>query len=148
MKSILSDGHSSRLYSELVDKKQLALRIFSSYPKSFDPNLFYFYAICGAGVEENTLEKAIYDELDKIKEKGVEEKELQKIKNQKLTGFYHSMETINARSNNLGTYELYFGDYKKLYTAPEEYSKVTSEDIKRVAKKATGNSRRKEKERS
>ena len=29
---------------------------------------------------------------------------------------------------------MYFGDYKKIFSAPEEYQNVTNNDIKRVAK--------------
>jgi len=59
---------------------------------------------------------------------------LQKVKNQKLISFYSQIETINGKSNNLGSYELFFGDYKKMFDAPKEYEKVTLDDIKRVAK--------------
>ena len=47
--------------------------------------------------------------------------------------FYSQLETINGKSNNIGTYEVFFGDYKKMFDAPSEYSKVTSDDVKRVA---------------
>ena len=30
---------------------------------------------------------------------------------------------------------LFFGDYKKLFTAPDDYKKVTAEDVKKVAGK-------------
>jgi predicted Zn-dependent peptidase len=43
------------------------------------------------------------------------------------------METINGKADNIGTYELFFGDYRKLFTAPEDFKKVTVEDIQRVA---------------
>ena len=45
------------------------------------------------------------------------------------------METINGKANTIGTYELFFGDYKKLFSAPEDYNKVTREDIQQVAQK-------------
>ena len=63
----------------------------------------------------------------------ISENELQKIKNQKLIEFYAQIETINGKSNNIGTYELFFGDYRKMFDAPAEYSKVSIEDVKRVA---------------
>ncbi|RYG41496.1 MAG: insulinase family protein, partial [Chitinophagaceae bacterium] len=44
-------------------------------------------------------------------------------------------ETINGKSNNIGTYEVFFGDYKKMFDAPAQYNKVTADDIKRVANK-------------
>lgn len=49
--------------------------------------------------------------------------------------FYRSLETINGKANSLGTYDVFFGDYKKMFDAPKLYEKVTTEDIKRVAAK-------------
>ena len=135
LSSILSEGKSSRLYTALVDEKQLAVTVQAYYPLAFDPTLFYFYAICSKDVHEDTLEKAIYEEINKLKRDGVTEKELQKVKNRKLVDFYHNMEEIDGKANMIGTYELYFGDYKLLFNAPEEYKKVTVADIKEVAEK-------------
>lgn len=133
LSSVLSSGNSSRLYSELVDKKQLATTIGTDFSESFDPNLFQVYALTAAGVKEADLEAAIYNEIEKIKKEGITDQELQKIKNQKLIEFYGQIETINGKSNNIGTYELFFGDYRKMFDAPAEYSKITLEDVKRVA---------------
>jgi zinc protease len=132
---ILSSGNSSRLYSSLVDKKQLATQIFTNYRESFDPTLFKFYAVANKGVNETDVEKAIYEEIEKIKKDGISERELQKIKNQKLVEFYGQIETINGKSNNIGTYEVFFGDYKKMFDAPANYNKVTAEDVKTAANK-------------
>lgn len=133
LSSILSTGNSSRLYSAVVDEKQLATMIATDFSESFDPNLFQIYAVTAAGVKESALEDAIYDELNKIMETGITDQELQKVKNQKLMEFYSQIETINGKSNNIGTYEVYFGDYRKMFDAPAEYSKVTKDDVKRVA---------------
>jgi len=133
LNAVLTSGNSSRLYSELVDKKQLANMVGSDFSESFDPNLFTLYAIAAKGIKESEIESAIYSEIDKIKKDGITENELQKIKNQKLIEFYAQIETINGKSNNIGTYELFFGDYRKMFDAPAEYSKVSIEDVKRVA---------------
>ncbi len=133
LNAVLSSGNSSRLYDSLVDKQQLATSVFTNYDESFDPTLFEFYAVTKKGKSTEEVEKAIYAELDKVKKDGITERELQKIKNQKLTEFYQQLETINGKANSLGTYELFFGDYKKMFTEPDEYAKVTLADIKRVA---------------
>lgn len=133
LSSVLTSGNSSRLYTELVDKKQIANSVGSDFGESFDPNLFIIYAVSAKGVKESDLEDALYQEIEKIKKDGITEKELQKIKNQKLMEFYGQIETINGKSNNIGTYELFFGDYKKMFDAPQEYSKVTVDEVKRVA---------------
>ena len=133
LSSVLSSGNTSRLYSALVDKKQLATQIGTSNDETFDPNLFMIYAVTAKDVREADLEKAIYEEIEKVKKEGITVRELQKIKNQKLMQFYSQIETINGKSNNIGTYELFFGDYKKMFNAPAEYEKVSVDDVKRVA---------------
>ena len=109
LNSILSQGRSSRLYNALVDKKQLAVRVSTSYPLAFDPNLLYIYAICARNIHEEKLEKAIFKEIDKIIKEGVSEEELQKVKNRKLVDFYRSMQTINGKAYTIGTYDVFFG---------------------------------------
>lgn len=135
LSSILSSGNSSRLYSALVDQKELATQVFTDFGDSFDPNLFSVYAVANKEVKEADLEQAIYTEIEKIKKEGISEKELQKIKNQKLMAFYEQVETINGKSNNIGTYEVFFGDYRKMFDAPANYNKITVADVQRVANK-------------
>ena len=105
LSDILSSGKSSRLYASMVDNKQLANSIFTSYSESFDPTLFGVYAVTNKGINESDLEKAIGEELEKIKKEGVNDKELQKVKNQRLIDFYGQVETINGKSNNIGRSE-------------------------------------------
>jgi predicted Zn-dependent peptidase len=133
LNSILTSGNTSRLYSALVDKKQLATSVFSSYGETFDPTLFQIYAVSAKGAREEAIEAAVYEELDKIKKDGITDRELQKIKNQKMMEFYSQVETINGKSNNIGTYEVFFGDYKKMFNAPAAFNNVTADDVKRVA---------------
>ncbi|MBP6591326.1 MAG: insulinase family protein, partial [Chitinophagaceae bacterium] len=135
LSDLLSAGRSSRLYSALVDKQQLATQVFASFGESFDPYLFTIAGVASKNVNELDLEKAIYAELEKIKKDGVNETELQKIKNIKLMDFYSQVETINGKSNNIGTYEVFFGDYRKMFDAPAAYNKVTAEDIRKVVNK-------------
>lgn len=133
LSAILSSGKSSRLYASLIDNQQLATSIFSSYGESFDPTLFGIYGIAAKNVSAQQLEDAIYVEIEKIKKEGVTEQELQKVKNQSLIEFYNQVETINGKSNNIGTYEVFFGDYRKMFEAPAKYNQVTLADIQRVA---------------
>ena len=47
--------------------------------------------------------------------------------------FYQGMETINGKASMLGNYDLFFGDYRKLFTVADLYNNVTSDDVQRVA---------------
>ncbi|MCG9720244.1 pitrilysin family protein [Shewanella sp. Isolate7] len=132
LSSILTTGNSSRLYQGLVEK-QVAIEVETYMPMSFDPNLFYVMGVANPGVNAQELEGAMIGEINRIAREGVTQDELEKVKNIKLMNFYRAMETINGKANTLGTYELYFGSFEKLFNAPEAYNKVTPEDIQRVA---------------
>ncbi|PHY61800.1 M16 family metallopeptidase [Shewanella xiamenensis] len=132
LSSILSQGNSSRLYQALVDK-QVALEAQTYMPMSVDPNLFYVMGVATPEVKASTLERALIEQIDAIATHGVSQQELDKVKNIKLMDFYRAMETINGKANTIGTYEMYFGSYDKLFNAPEAYNKVTPADIQRVA---------------
>ncbi|HEV2021250.1 MAG TPA: pitrilysin family protein [Terriglobales bacterium] len=134
LQTILFTGESSRMYQRLVDKDQLALSIDGSSPFAFDPTLFEIDAQPKANVDPAAVEKAVYEELDKVSAQGVTNQELEKAKNILLARFYRQMKTISGKANTLGTYEVFFGDYHKLFDAAEQYNKVTKEYVQRVAK--------------
>ncbi|QYJ85967.1 insulinase family protein [Shewanella mesophila] len=132
LSSILTTGNSSRLYQGLVEK-QVAIEVETYMPMSFDPNLFYVMGVANPGITALELEKGMIAEVNRIAREGVSQQELEKVKNIKLMDFYRAMETINGKANTVGTYELYFGSYDKLFNAPEAYNKVTPADVQRVA---------------
>ncbi|HWZ99229.1 MAG TPA: pitrilysin family protein [Candidatus Dormibacteraeota bacterium] len=138
LRTVLFQGESSRMYQRLVDKDQIALDVSSYVQPSFDPTLAIIYAQPKQGVDPAQCEKEIYEELDKAKTSLISDQELEKAKNIRLVEFYHQMRTINGRANTIGTYEIYFGDYTRLFDAAKNYSAVTKEDVQRVAKKYFG----------
>jgi zinc protease len=138
VEQILIRGQSSRLYRRLVDAEQLAISVRGGTGVSFDPYLFNFTIQPRAGVDPAACEKALYEELDKLAAAEVSETELAKAKNILLADFYQQMKTINGRGNTIGTYEVFFGDYRKLFQAEEELKKVTAADLKAVAARYFG----------
>ena len=133
LNDIMATGGSSRLQQSLIDEQQVSTEVFTHLPESFDPNLFMFYAVATPGTDASTLEKAMILEINRVAADGVTEDELTKVKNRKLVDFHRTMATINGKANTIGTYELFYGDYSRLFTAPEEYEKITTADIQRVA---------------
>jgi zinc protease len=138
LRSVLFQGESSRMYQRLVDKDQLALDVSSEMDSAFDPTLAIITAQPRQGVDSQACEKAIYEELEKMKGAPISDQELEKAKNSRLVEFYREMRTINGRANTIGTYEVFMGDYNKLFDAAKNYSAVTKEDVQRVAKKYFG----------
>ncbi len=138
LETILFSGQSSRMYQRIVDKDQLALFVNGGFGFAFDPTLFTITAQPKASIQPEAVEKAVYEELEKVKTDLVSDEELEKAKNIVLAAFYRQMKTINGKANALGTYEVFFGDYHKLLIAAADYSKVTKEDIRRVAQQYFG----------
>jgi zinc protease len=142
LRTILFSGQSSRMYSRLVDKDQLAIAVDTSLDFAFDPTLLIIIAQPKQGVAPDAVKRAIYDELDKVRAQPVSDDEISKAKNILLANFYRDMKTINGRANVLGSYEVFFGDYHKLFGAAQEYDKVTKDDVRRVAEKYFGDKNR------
>jgi zinc protease len=134
LRTILFQGESSRMYQRLVDKDQIALDVSSGVEPAFDPSMVEVVAQPKQGVDPQLCEKAIYEELERAASTAVSDTELEKAKNIRLVEFYRQMRTINGRANTIGTYEVFFGDYNKLFDAAKNYSAVTKEDVQRAAK--------------
>lgn len=134
LRTVLFHGESSRMYQRLVDKDQIALAIDSHVENAFDPTLLEIITQPKQGVDPQACEKAIYEELGRMKNAGITDKELEKAKNIRLVEFYGQMRTISGRANTIGTYEVFFGDYNRLFEAAKNYGAVTKEDVQRVAK--------------
>jgi len=138
LRTVLFQGESSRMYQRLVDKDQIALDVSAFVQPSFDPTLAIVVAQPKQGIDPAKCETAIYEEFDKAKSVLISDQELEKAKNIRLVEFYHQMRTINGRANTIGTYEVFFGDYGRLFDAAKNYSAVTKEDVQRVAKQYFG----------
>ena len=134
LQTILLHGESSRMYQRLVDKDQIALDVSAQAEPAFDPTMLEVVAQPKQGIDPQQCEKAIYEELVRVANSPVTDTELEKAKNIRLVEFYRQMRTINGRANTIGTYEVFFGDYNKLFDAAKNYSAVTEEDLLRVAK--------------
>jgi len=134
LRTVLFQGESSRMYQRLVDKDQIALDVSAYAEPAFDPTIVTVVAQPKQGVDPQACEKAIYEEFERAKTAAISDTELEKAKNIRLVEFYREMRTINGRANTIGTYEVFFGDYRKLFDAAKNYSAVTKEDVQRVAK--------------
>ena len=134
LETILFDGESSRMYRRIVDADQLALSVDASYGLALDPTLFRIEATPREGVSPEAVESAIYEELNRLKDVLVADEELQKARNIRLAGFYRGLKTLNGKANALGNYDVFFGDYRRLFRTPEDYSGVSAEDLRRVAR--------------
>jgi zinc protease len=129
---ILSGGGSSRLYQALVKEKQLFSQVDCYHMGSIDAGLLTIEGKLVKGVKMNDAEKAVQEEVEKMKSDLVSESELQKVKNKTESMIAFEDMTIMNRANSLALYEL-LGDAEMMNTELERYQQVTVEDIKEAA---------------
>jgi len=140
--SILTDGDSSRLHQRLVEGDQSAIAVGGFADQGFDPGLVWIYATLSAGVDLSAAETAIDEELARILAEGPTAAELEKAKNIALADFWRNLRTINGKAGALGHYEVFHGDYEKLFSAPDVYEAVTAAQVQEIARTVFRNSNR------
>ena len=133
LSDILSDGSSSRLYNELVKNKKLFSELSAYADDSFDKGMFVISGKLSSGVKMEDAEKAIAEELDKLKKEKVQEKELQKVQNKVEATLEFSELNIMNKALNLAVSEL-FGDAELANHEAEKYLAVTTGQIQQQAK--------------
>ncbi len=133
--NILVGGDSSRLHRLLVEEEQLAISVGGYQDEGFDPGLAYFYLALPPGGDPAVVERRVLDELQRIAEDGVTAAELDKARNIILAGFWRGLATINGKASALGNFEVFNGDYKKLFRLPDDIEDVTADEMQEVAAK-------------
>jgi len=135
LQKLLSDGQSSRLYKSLVDEQQLALQV-AAFPYNLeDHGIFITLGLVNMGIDVADLEKALLEEIEKVKTDGLTDFEFEKIQNQAESDFINQNSTMEGIALSLANYYTFFGDANLINTELEKYQKVTREDIVRVANK-------------
>ena len=80
-------------------------------------------------------ESAFFDELARVAREGVTPAELTKAKNVRLAAFWRSLKTIDGKASELGEFQTFQGDWRRLFSAPERYSRVTQRQIQAIAQR-------------
>jgi zinc protease len=132
--SLLSQGRSSRLYRRMVDG-ELALRAQCGGNESLDPGQFLCIVAPRSGVEPETSERALFEEIERLRDEAPSTQELQKAKNQLLADYFRELKTIANKANFIGNFEVFHGDWRKVNGYDAMIGGVSAEDVQRVAKK-------------
>ena len=125
---ILSGGGSSRLFQSLVKEKKLFSAIECYHSGSIDAGTLVIEGKLVKGVKMEEAEKAVEDELEKIRTEKVTAAELQKVKNKVESLIAFEDMSLTNRANSLAFYEL-LGDAEQMNHELERYNVVTADDI-------------------
>ena len=129
---VLGGGASARLYEELIKKKQIFSSIDCYHFGTIDPGLLVIEGKLVKGISMSVAEKAVLDEVAKLTNELLEEKEVQKVINKTESIICFEDMSIMNRAHSLAFYEL-LGDAQLMNTELEKYQAVTPAIIQATA---------------
>jgi zinc protease len=134
---ILASGKTSRLYKRLVYDDQIATNVSAYLDAREIASQFNIDVTAKPGADLAVVEKAINEELKNLIEKGPTEKELQRVKTQRIAGFVRGIERIGGfggKSDILAQGEVHAGtpDYYKNYL--NNLNNATIQSVQATAK--------------
>jgi predicted Zn-dependent peptidase len=134
MLSELLNERTGRLYTGLVEGRGIAGSARSSSDTRKYAGLFSFEAETRGEATPEQLEAAWYEELAKLQQAEVPDRELRKVKNRVAAGNYRRLENNMSLLIQLAFAEAVL-DWREINDGPKKYEAVTAADIQRVAKK-------------
>jgi zinc protease len=135
LSAALQGGQSSRLYQKLVRDKEMVTSVGGFNAESRGPGAFYITATLRPGSQTETVESAIYEELERLKQESIADWELQKAKSATRRGFLLSVQRSLSTAITMGQYAVYYNEPGLINTRLDKVNAVTKADVQRVANK-------------
>jgi predicted Zn-dependent peptidase len=132
LSSLLTRGRTSRLYKSLVEEKQIVSSIYAISAFTRYPDIFVIGAIPKAGHSIEEIENAIYEEIEKLRDEGPTEWELERVRNQLEADYVRSLQSDRGMAFRLANMQAKVGDWSYLLTLKEKRQAVTGDDVKRI----------------
>lgn len=132
LQDILSYGDSSRLYQALVKEKKTCISASAIITDTIDDGMFVVKGKLASNIKVEDGEQSIKDELLKIVNDGIDEKELTKIKNVVRTSNSIQEMMVSAKSFSLSYYSL-LGDIDLINKEQEIIDSITAKEVQEVA---------------
>jgi zinc protease len=132
---ILGSGQSSRLYQKLVKEKEVAANVFANAAARRATGLATVIALLKPGGKMEDVEKAVYEEVEKVQTEPVADWELEKMRLKYRHDHAAQMSGTLARAVSLAYYTVAWNDPNVINTEESRLDAVNKEDLLRVAKK-------------
>jgi zinc protease len=133
--TVLGGGRSSRLYEQIVRQKQLAANASAFAGTSRGTGLFRVNAMAAPGKPVAELERAIHDEIERVKTGPIAAWEMEKARTAARSAFVSGVQSTLSRAILLSQYAMFHDDPNLINTRAEKIAAVTAEDVQRVARK-------------
>ncbi len=142
LQTILVGGDASRLHRIFVEQEKLAIEVGGYLQEGFDPGLFWLSMTLPEGGSVAAAERRLDAELAKVVAEGITDAELARAKNLFAASFWRGLSTIDGKARLLGKYEVFHGDFAKLFAEPARYDAVTRGEVQAAARDVLQSRRR------
>ncbi len=132
--SILTGGNSSRMYKKMVEEKKIALQVLAFTDALEDYGAYIMGALPLGDASLETLQKDMQEEIEKLQNELITEREFEKLQNQFENNFVNSNANVEGVASSLATYYMLQGNTSLINQEIDIYRSITREDIQRVAK--------------
>lgn len=140
--SYLSGGKSSVLYKKLVDEQKQALAVQAVNISQEDYGIYALFGLPLGDVSLDTLITEMDEEVAKMQEELISERDYQKLQNQFENQFVNSNSSISGIANSLARYYMLYDDINLINNEIDIYRSITREEIRDVAKKYLNSNQR------
>jgi zinc protease len=135
LSSILGGGTSSRLHRRLVAETQQAAVVASMAMSLEQEGIFAAGALLPPfGGKPDEVRAVLDQELARLRDEPVSERELMKAKNQRLKGLIESLPLVGTKAQRLGTAAVLEQDASRIRRLIEEVRDTTAADLQQVAR--------------
>ncbi len=133
--SYLSSGKSSVLYKKLVDQKKMALQAGAINLSQEDYGTYILYGLPQGETKLEDIIKEIDEEITKMQNDLISEKDYQKLQNKFENNFVNSNASVESIANSLARFNVLYSDTNLINTEIDIYRSITREEIRDVSKK-------------
>ncbi|MEO6538826.1 MAG: pitrilysin family protein [Ferruginibacter sp.] len=133
--AVLSQGNSSRMYTKMVDTKKNSVQVGSFNYALEDYGAYITYALPNNGTSLDTLLKDMDDEIVKLQNELISEKEFTKLQNQFENNYIGANTRMLGVAENLADGYTFYHNTNNINTALDDLRKITRQDIQNIAKK-------------
>lgn len=132
--SYLGEGLSSRIWTELREKRGMAYDLGAFYPSLEGPSHFIAYIVTTPDKILESKRRILY-EISQIKSIGIPDFQLEQVKQKVIGGYLLEKETDRGKAASLGSAEIQGEGYMADENFVRKIEEVTPEQIKAVANK-------------
>lgn len=138
----LVGGPASRLARQLVVERSVASSIAGELAATREPGLWLIWVAMHRGQPARAAEDAVLAELDRATAQGISEAELTAAARRLESAYWGDLTHSQGRARALAQFHAVTGDFRRLLGRGDAYARVTTDEVRRVARAYFGSGAR------